>query len=357
MFRRLLSVFLCLALLVSAAPCAQANDLPAVSAHSCVLMNADGRVLYGLREDEALPMASTTKLMTAMVVLEHSSPDDVVEIPAACCDVEGSSMYLRPGERYTVRELLYGLLLVSGNDAALALAEYAAGSEAAFVRWMNEKAEALGMRHTQYVNPHGLSAEGHVSSAADLGLLMAACLRVGVLIEIAGTRSVTVGEQTLFNHNKLLGRCPGCLAGKTGYTEAAGRCLVSCCEREGTRLICVTMDDPNDWDDHCALYDWGFAAFSTREVTATISFAVPVVSGETALVRVEAEPLRVFLPRSAEVTAAAELPRFVFAPVSEGETAGVVRFLLGGEVVGESKLYYTETVQTESREPIWRRGA
>ena len=356
MFRRLLSLSLCLALICACAPCARADDLPPLAAHSFVLMNADGRVLYGLREEEALPMASTTKLMTALLVVEHCALDEEVEIPADCCGTEGSSMYLRPGERYTVRELLCGLLLVSGNDAALALARYAAGSETQFVAWMNEKAASLGMKHSHFANPHGLSAQGHCSSAADLGLLMATCLRSDALMEIAGTRSVNVGEQTLYNHNKLLGRCPGCLGGKTGYTEAAGRCLVSCCEREGTRLICVTMDDPNDWEDHCALYDWGFAAFSTREVTAALSFEVPVVSGETALVRVEAEPLRLFLPRSAEVTAAAELPRFVFAPVNEGETAGVVRFLLGGEVVGESRLYYTETVQTQSREGFWRRG-
>ena len=222
---------------------------------------------------------------------------------------------------------------------------------------MNDRARKLGMTNTHFANPHGLSAPGHCASAADLGLLMAAFQREDALMQIAGTRSTVIGEQTLVNHNKLLTRCPGCLAGKTGYTEEAGRCLVSCCERDGTRLLCVTLCDSEDWDDHCALYDWAFSRFSLRDLTGTLCYSVPVVSGDRTIVTVRAEPLSVFLPRDVEISAAAELPRFVFAPVSEGETAGVVRFLLGGELVGESRLYYTETVQTESREPIWRRRA
>ena len=354
--RKLCSFLLCAALLALYRPSSDAQALPAIAAKSAVVMNDEGRVLYGFNENEPLPMASTTKLMTALVALECCAPDESVEIDPACCGIEGSSMYLRPGESRTVRQLLCGLLLVSGNDAALSLAVHAAGSEEAFVRRMNEKATELGLQNTNYVNPHGITAEGHFSSAADLGRLMAECLRHEELVEIMQTRSMTVGEQTLVNHNKLLTRCPGCIGGKTGYTEAAGRCLVSACEREGTRLICVTLCDSADWDDHCALYDWGFAHFAVRELSGSVAFEVPVVSGETALVGVRAEALSVFLPRDAEISAVSELPRFVFAPVSEGETAGRVRFLLGEEIVGEARLYYTATVQTQSRQGIWRRS-
>ena len=357
MIRKPISFLLCAAVLAAFSPASYAQDLPAITAKSAVVMNEEGRVLYGLNENAPLPMASTTKLMTALLVMEHCDLEETVEIDPACCAVEGSSMYLRPGETYTVRELLYGLLLVSGNDAALSLAVHAAGSEEAFVQWMNEKAKEIGLHNTHYVNPHGITAEGHYSSAFDLGLLMAACLRHEELAAIMATRSTVIGEQTLINHNKLLTRCPGCIGGKTGYTEAAGRCLVSACEREGTRLVCVTLCDSADWDDHCALYNWGFAHFARRNLSQSIAFEVPVISGETALVGVRAEELSVFLPRDAEISAVAELPRFVFAPVQEGETAGSVRFLLGDEIVGEARLYYSATVQTEAREPIWRRGS
>ena len=355
--RKLISLLVCAAFLTALHPAAHAREFPAIAAKSAVVMNTDGRILYGVNENEPLPMASTTKLMTALIAVERCDLDETVEIRADCCGLEGSSMYCKPGDRYTVRQLLCGLLLVSGNDAAMSLAVHAAGSETLFVDWMNDRARKLGMTSTHFANPHGLSAPGHCASAADLGLLMAAFQREDALMQIAGTRSTVIGEQTLVNHNKLLTRCPGCLAGKTGYTEEAGRCLVSCCERDGTRLLCVTLCDSEDWDDHCALYDWAFSRFSLRDLTGTLCYSVPVVSGDRTIVTVRAEPLSVFLPRDVEISAAAELPRFVFAPVSEGETAGVVRFLLGGELVGESRLYYTETVQTESREPIWRRRA
>ncbi|MBR6840596.1 MAG: D-alanyl-D-alanine carboxypeptidase, partial [Oscillospiraceae bacterium] len=254
-------MILSLLLLTQTVP-AYAAPAPAVQAEAVVVMSGDGGVLYAKNADTRRLIASTTKLMTALVCLENTSIDDVCTAQERHCRVEGSSMYLKAGERYTVRELLLGLLLSSGNDAALALAEYTAGSEGAFVQMMNRKAQELGLRDTHFENPHGLDAKSHYSTASDLARLMLACMENGAFRSLAVQRSAEVQGLTLLNHNKLLTLCPGCVGGKTGYTRAAGRCLVSCCERDGMRLVCVTLSDPDDWNDHRTLYDWAYANFT-----------------------------------------------------------------------------------------------
>ncbi len=235
-----------------------------VSATACVLMDADtGLVLYRKNEDQRMLIASVTKLMTALVVLEQGEVDETVTVTAAHM-AEGSSMYLRVGEKLTLEELLYGLLLCSGNDAALALTECAGGVEP-FVALMNEKAAALGMKNTHFANPNGLDDEEHYSTAYDMALLACAAANEPTLRRIASTRTAAIGGRTLTNHNKLLSRMDGCIGLKTGYTKAAGRTLVSCAEREGHRLVAVTLRDGNDWNDHEMLYDRGFALVGVQE--------------------------------------------------------------------------------------------
>ena len=235
-----------------------------VSATACVLMDADtGLVLYRKNEDQRMLIASVTKLMTALVVLEQGEVDETVTVTAAHM-AEGSSMYLRVGEKLTLEELLYGLLLCSGNDAALALTECAGGVEP-FVALMNEKAAALGMKNTHFANPNGLDDEEHYSTAYDMALLACAAANEPTLRRIASTRTAAIGGRTLTNHNKLLSRMDGCIGLKTGYTKAAGRTLVSCAEREGHRLVAVTLRDGNDWNDHEMLYDRGFTLVGVQE--------------------------------------------------------------------------------------------
>lgn len=325
---------------------------PPVSAGSAVVMAEDGSCVFEKSSDERRLTASTGKLMTALVAIEMSGPDDVIEVAPQCCGIEGSSMYLKPGERLSADELLSGLLLSSGNDAAEALAVGLCGSEEAFVDRMNEKAAALGLENTHYVNPHGLDADGQFSTARDLAKLMHVCMRCERFARLCAQRSRTVGDNSYVNHNKLLDRCPGCIGGKTGYTRAAGRCLVSCCEREGTRFVCVTLDDPDDWNDHIRLYDAAFAAWSNRLVVSTEErYEIPVTGGSKPCASASPErELRLFLPRDEELEYVREMPRFAYAPLRAGQCAGRIVVLRGGESVGEIRLCYTEDVARRGEE-------
>lgn len=255
-----------------------------VSATAAVLMDADmGQVLYEKNGDRQMLIASTTKIMTALVVLEHAAPDDVITVTPDHM-AEGSSMYLRAGETVRVEELLYGLLLCSGNDAALALTE-CAGGLTPFVALMNEKAAALGMAHTSFANSNGLDADGHYSTARDMAVLAAAAVENPTFRRICSSRSVTIGQRTMENHNRLLRQVEGCVGLKTGYTQAAGRTLVSCTERDGCRLVAVTLQDGNDWADHAALYDYGFRLTAPRRgvQTALLRLREPLTAACAAL--------------------------------------------------------------------------
>ena len=322
-----------------------AEEMPvSVSAEACVLLCEDGRALYEKNADSRCLIASTTKIMTALVCLENAGLEDTVTAQKRHCEVEGSSMYLRPGETYTVRELLLGLLLASGNDAALALAEHTAGSETAFAALMNQKARELGLANTHFENPHGLDTKGHCSSAHDLARLMLYCMENPVFRELTGIKAANVKGLTLLNHNKLLTLCPGCIGGKTGYTAAAGRCLVSCCERNGLRLVCVTLSAPDDWNDHMRLYDLAFSRYEKRDLSAELSFEIPLVSGSKDSVLVVPAPGScAVLPRDHSIEMQAELPHFRFAPVEAGEAAGTLRITQGGKLLTEYPLLYAES--------------
>ena len=238
------------------------------SASSAILMEAEsGRILYEQNCDESRLIASITKLMTALVALESGHDlREVVTVPKAAVGAEGSSLYLREGEEVTLEALLYGMLLHSGNDAALAVALHCGGNIEAFVADMNQKAEELGMTHSHFENPNGLNGPEHYSSAYDMALLARACLAHDELAAILATKTITIGGRTLTNHNKLLWRYEGCIGLKTGYTEKAGRTLVSAAQRDGMTLIAVTLNDPNDWADHTTLLDWGFEQYTRIEI-------------------------------------------------------------------------------------------
>ena len=253
-------------LLLTFLPC-QAEAIQ-LSATAAILMDADsGEILYEKDAGRRMRIASTTKIMTALVALDRARLTDTITVTAAHM-VEGSSMYLKPGETVTVEELLYGLMLCSGNDAALALADCCGGLEE-FVQAMNDKAAELGMQDTSFANPNGLDDEDHYSTARDMAVLAAYAAQNPTFRRICSTRTATVGSRTMTNHNKLLSQVEGCIGMKTGYTKAAGRTLVSCAQRDGCRLVAVTLCDGNDWADHKSLYEMGFAAQSEKNTEET----------------------------------------------------------------------------------------
>ena len=284
-------------------PCHAAQTPPSLSAKSAILMDADsGRVLLAQNADARSRIASTTKILTGLLVCEQMALEKTVRVPKEAVGLEGSSMYLTAGEQITVRELLYGLLLRSGNDAAAALAILCDGSAARFAERMNARAAQLGMENSHFCNPSGLDEDGHFSTARDLALLTRAALRNAAFREAVGTKCITLGSRVLENHNRLLWRYPGANGVKTGYTRAAGRVLVSSASRGGRTLIAVTICDPNDWDDHIALLDYGFSAFEWRSFlrageTAGTASVIGGVKDAVGLYAGEAHPLRPQLRR------------------------------------------------------------
>lgn len=308
-----------------------------ISAASAVLMDGDtGRVLWERDSHTPRLIASTTKLMTALVALESGhSLEEVVTVAPEWAGVEGSSIYLRPGEEVTLETLLYGLLLRSGNDAALAIAGHCGGTVEEFVSQMNEKARALGMTNTGFANPNGLDAEGHRSTARDMAILARACLENEELAKIAATKSITLGTRTFTNHNKLLWRYEGCVGLKTGYTEKAGRTLVSAAKRDGMTLICVTLNAPSDWADHAALFDWGFANYQARPLSKAGARAgqLPVSGGLSPVCPVElGADLTAALAPDETVETAWELAEAALAaPASAGTQVGEAVYYVDSE--------------------------
>lgn len=329
------------------------------SAASAILMDAaSGKVLFSQNERSERSIASITKLMTALVAVERCGDlDALVKVDPSAVGVEGSSMYLAYGEELSLRELLYGLLLRSGNDAAVAIAIHCAGDVETFVGWMNERAERLGMTHSHFENPNGLEGEGHYSCAYDMALLARAVLAVPELAEIAATRSITLGSRTLVNHNKLLWRYEGCIGLKTGYTQKAGRTLVSAARRGETTLIAVTLNDGNDWADHAALLDYGFANWQSHllaraakpvallPVAGSVTPYVSVVTGKT---------LRYPLQSGETVTARLTLPQRLEAPVEQGAAVGRLTYYLEGREIGHVPLLAAAEVPTDH--PARRKG-
>ncbi len=322
------------------------------AAESAVLLEAaSGTVLLAQSAEKRLPMASTTKIMTAVLVLEAGDIDATVTVPPAAVGVEGSSLYLKCDERFTKRELLYGLMLHSGNDAAVALAIATEGSVEAFTAKMNEKARALGLVNTRFANPHGLSAEGHYTTAKELAQLTAYALGVDGFAEISGTKSIVLegdGHETryLFNHNKLLKFYDGMIAGKTGYTMASGRCLVTAARRGDMTLVAVTLNDRSDWADHQNMLDYGFSSFKTvNACTKGEKAAIPVKGGkENAVLAEVRESLWVCIPVDAEIRRVFDNSA-VSAPVKAGDAVAYIRIFENETLVAQKELYALYSVR------------
>ena len=333
----------------------------AISAEKAILMDGQtGRVIFEKCADERSLVASTTKIMTALLVCENCNVLEQLRIPREAVGIEGSSMYLQEGELLTVQELLYGLMLSSGNDAAVALAIHCGGSVEAFVGLMNDKASELDLSGTHFANPHGLDAVEHFSTARDLAVLAAYAMKNPIFSQTVATKNVTVGSRYLTNHNKLLWQIEGADGVKTGFTKAAGRILVSSAKRMGRHLVCVTINDSDDWVDHKQLYDQGFSAFSDAKLVekGQTMGILQVFGGYYPTVNVvAAEEFSYAISANEAVDMVLSNREFVYAPAVAGADAGFAYICIDGKPVGKVKVIFEKTVEQKipEKKNFWDR--
>lgn len=321
----------------------------AISAECAILIDAQtGRVLYEKKAEEKSLIASTTKIMTALVICEQTNVLDRVKIPKEAVGIEGSSMYLKEGEVLTVQELLYGLMLQSGNDAAVALAIYCGGTVEGFTELMNDKAHRLGMTQSHFTNPNGLDSPGNYSTARDMAILTAYAMQNPIFAQTVSTKTITIGERCLRNHNKLLWQLEGANGVKTGYTKAAGRILISSVTRMGRQLIAVTFNAPDDWQDHKTLIEDGFSRFTVQQLVRqgqTLGQLELAGGQETSVDLIAAEDFSYSLAQGERVTISLPEAGFAYAPVAEGQEAGFAHILVDGTAVAKVPLVYGATIE------------
>ena len=329
------------------------------SARSALLYSPEnGEILYSKNEDLKLPMASTTKIMTALVAVEKCSINDTVTIAEEAVGIEGSSAYLKGGDTYTLEELLYALLLQSANDASVAIAIHTAGDVEGFTDLMNEMAIELGAYNTSFKNPSGLDAEGHYTTAKDLARITAAALANEDIARIVSTSSKTIVSdegtvRNLTNHNKLLFKYDDCIGVKTGYTKKSGRCLVGAAIRDGLTLITVTLDAPDDWNDHINMLEYGFSVRQKLLVLEKdeINLSVPVICGNKESVTLtNSEPVYVITPLTKKaITQDIVIPKYLIAPISAGDALGEVSFYLDDLKIATTSLSAKEAVKYKNK--------
>ena len=319
----------------------------AISAQSAVVMDcASGRILFSRNENEKRGMASTTKIMTAITALENADLSKTVTISATASGIEGSSMYLAKGEKLTLEELVYGLMLVSGNDAATAIAEAVSGSVEKFSALMNDKADEIGAINTSFTNPHGLSDKNHYTTAIDLAKITAYALKNSEFAEIVSTKVKKLPQseggiaRTLVNHNKFLNMYEGCIGVKTGFTKATGRCLVTAVEQNGMKLVCVTLNAPDDWNDHKQLYNNAFeeyTAFKVKNAGDKIADAKIKRGSADAVPLVVSEDIYLPLKHGEEQQIKVEHRVFedLCAPIAKGDILGSIDISLDGKLLAE----------------------
>lgn len=332
----------------------------AISARSAVVLDAaTGRVLFARNASEKSLIASTTKIMTALVVCEQCNVLDRVKIPKEAVGIEGSSIYLQTGEILTVQELLYGMMLHSGNDAATALAIYCGGTVEGFVQLMNDKAIALGLNSTHFENPHGLDGSQHYSTAEDLAKLAAYAMEHPIFSQVVSTKTIHIGDRYLTNHNKLLWQLEGVDGVKTGYTKSAGRILVSSMCRNGRRLVAVTIAAPDDWNDHKILMNACYSDFKLQRLVreGQVLGTVEIAGGVESTVELIAAKSFVYpLTEGEKVEIKLPEPGFVYAPIVSDQDAGVASIYLENQRVGEVPIIYGETIEQQLEQKQSLRG-
>lgn len=343
-----------------------------VSAKAYALIEqSSGRLICGKNQNTRLPMASTTKIMTALIAVESGKLSETFTVPAEALKVEGSSMGLAAGEKITLRELVYGLMLESGNDAANSIAIILGGSNDRFAEMMNARAGRLGLTNTHFCNPSGLDSKNHYTSALDLARLSAYAMKNAEFSKIVSTKKIRVSYngikngRILCNHNRMLSCYSGALGVKTGFTKKCGRCLVSCAERDSVELVAVTLNDHDDWKDHKALLDSGFKVLKATAIAGlTRKFTANVVGGVRGTVSTYYERTVTASLKTGEtkkVKPYVELDNFYYAPIKKGQTLGRIVYKVGGEpvAVADIKASFNVAKKAVKRPPdflrkLWR---
>ncbi|MDE7290137.1 MAG: D-alanyl-D-alanine carboxypeptidase [Oscillospiraceae bacterium] len=347
--KKIICTIISAAMLFMLAPSAHAVSISGISAKASIIIEAQsGKVIAGKNEYEKLPMASTTKIMTTLLLIESGGLDEEFRVDNNAIMVEGSSMGLCQDDIVTKRALCYGMMLPSGNDAANETAVLLGGSAEKFADMMNEKADQLGLEDTHFVTPSGLHDDKHYSTAYDMAKLTREALKNETFREICGTSSIKLKfgnppyERWLVNTNKLLALYDGCIGVKTGFTDEAGRCLISAAEKDGVTLICVTLNAPNDWNDHIRMYDYGFSVTESRSADFDFSgLYVDVAGGDTDRVKVAPADVPQYTIVNGEVPKMSykvNLDKFIYAPVSKGRKAGTIEFYSGDDLIMTSEL-------------------
>lgn len=352
--------FIAAGLAVLVAVCSLPIRVQAISAKAYALIDqSSGRVISASNENARLPMASTTKIMTALIAVESGKLDETFTVPSEALKVEGSSMGLLPDEKITLRELVYGLMLESGNDAANAIAIILSGSISDFTDLMNNRAKQLSLTNTHFCNPSGLYNTDHYTSALDLARLAAFAMKNEEFAKIVGTQHIRVSYngikngRYLSNHNRLLGSYEGAIGVKTGFTKKSGRCLVSCAQSDGVELIAVTLRDPDDWKDHTELLDSGFKVLkSTKLLTTTPEITANVVGGTENLVQTSYDKDVTASLKDGElerVKLSIKLDRFYYAPIKEGQTLGHMVYTVDGVKVATTQIKAAQDVAAQKQ--------
>ena len=329
----------------------------------CVMEASSKRVLYTKNENTPLAMASTTKIMTAITAIESGKDlDKIFTISPKAVGVSGTSLYLRKGERFCLRDLLYGLMLISGNDASVAIGEFVAGSVKDFVEMMNEKASEIGAKNTHFDNTHGLDSKTHYTTAYDLALITSYAMQNQTFRDIVSTKTYKITNEDgktryLRNKNKLLFSMDGCNGVKTGFTDDAGRCLVTSCERDGMDIVCVVLNSGPMFEESQRLIEKAFSEYNLIDLTSFYTFPSTIKVEEGEEEQVEVGTLgRFFYPlKNSElkkIKITYNVPQTLDAPVSKGEAIGEVQIFIDNDLLFSEKIY---TISQVRRNSIWQK--
>ncbi len=332
-----------------------AEDSLELSARSAVIICAEtGEVVYSKNMNEQLSMASTTKIMTAILALEYGADNTYITVTHDMIAVEGTSMGLQDGDSVSLNTLVKGMLLKSGNDSANAVAHIIGGDIPSFVALMNNKAKEIGMNNTSFETPSGLDGENHYSTAYDMALLGAYAIKNPDFRQICSAESLAVYygsppyRRVLTNHNKLLNMCDGVFGIKTGFTKKSGRCLVSAACRDGKTLVAVTLKAPDDWNDHIKMYDYAFSQVNGVQLkTNTEKIKLNVVGGSKTQASVvqSSVPVIATTDKNFKYTAKIYIKQFEYAPILKGEVVGKIVYYRNKIKICETDLISASAVE------------